>query len=323
MQECDADIFLPLKKVHVKNKTLQVLSKILFLLLVFSPFYGFKRLQRNVKLSTVSQRQMIGAELYANCIEPGKLTITLQVFYSTSIALVPEIETVRISEKESKNLGKHVELKKQKEVIDVKYDLVEGFQSRILPSIKSVVYTGTFETGLAKKSYDVSWISQMTTELLNNIAANSSYEKVVLMVHIADATVPSYNNVPFLNRLPVLIVVSNQKTTNTFDINEVDFSDILEVTPGIPMILNGSKESSKQSQITNDTHIVYQNVDYRKGFSPELPAGNSFKYKKETREFVFEKLSPGNYLFALTIIDYKNQQPVSQHQAVFIIESIL
>ena len=295
-----------LKNVPLLLKKLFLLNSLLF---VFVATLIASATKAEIPIAKPGQ-QIIGAELYANVIQPGKISITLQTFYRTSQTDVPGIQIVNLLEGNKKTTAKTIELKKETEFIDVKYPIVESKQFKTLPSVKSIIYTSVIDLNSSDSSYDITWSYWIITEPINNVAINDG-EALVLKAHIDDVSISTYNSAPVLGRLPVVQVSSLNQLRGRFDVTDSDQGDLIEVELSEPFVIELSSKST------------FRKVDYRKGFSFEIPAGQSFSYNKETKEFVFDSLNMGKYLFAITITDHRNQKVLSQHQAVFIIESIL
>ena len=297
-------------------------------------FYSVKLLQalsfwiimmdnaKSQPMSTGGSHKFLGAELFATVSEPGKLKVSLQIFYSAMQLTVPEIETVNISENEGTLNGKHIELKKEYEFIDVKYAPVGTGMETVPPSVKAVLYTGTFMIDANRKSCDVNWIYTNAIGLLNNIDFGIR-DVISLVVHIGNVQTVTNNIVPTLYRLPVLKVNSNTSTNYFLDVRENGETDKVDVVLSTPLIAQTPTQKNQHQQIAaSDTNSI-KKATYRKGFSMEMPMQKSFVYNKETREVNIDHPSFGNYLIAISITDYRNQIALSQHQAIFIIESVL
>jgi hypothetical protein len=269
-----------------------------------------------------STTNFIGAELTGNVIAPGKVKITLRVFYTIAQSIVPETEAVSIAGGSKASPGKAVALKKENEYIDVKYPLIAGSKEKIPPAVKSVLYSSTVDLGLLHGAYDIIWIHSGVPEILNNVEIRNA-DAISLAVHIDDDQKVINNTSPMLERMPLFKVSSSAKTACPINVRDNDRIDKVEVLLSAPLVYRVSEKSTEQGKNIVIKRSQLTEAKYRKGFSSDKPFAASCTYNKESNELIFEHPAFGNYLCAITITDYRNQAPLSNHQAIFIITSIL
>jgi hypothetical protein len=269
-----------------------------------------------------TSNNFIGAELIGNVTAPGKIKITLRAFYSIAQSAVNETEAVSIIGGGKTNITKGAELKKEGEYIDVKYPIVAGSNEKIPPAVKSVTYTTVVDMGSIGVSYDIVWMHTGLPVLINNVEFRSG-DAISLTVHIDDARKAINNTSPMLVRLPVFKVGSNTKTTSPMNVQDNDKTDKVEVVLSAPIIYHASQKGAKPEKGFAVKGGVLTEATYRKGFSADKPLAAACTYNKESGELVFERPAFGNYLCAVTITDFRNQKPLSNHQAIFFIASIL
>lgn len=133
-----------------------------------------------------------------------------------------------------------------------------------------------------------------------------SPEKVVVPLHVLPLKVPVYR------------ISSRAKTNCPVNVLDNDRIDKVDVALSAPLVCNAPGKSGLVAK-----KALIKEVNFRDGFSGDKPCGASCTYDKDAKEFIFEQTAFGNYLCALMITDSRNTEPLSSHQAIFIITSIL
>lgn len=292
----------------------------LLLIVLFVAIQNINCIAQN--LSNNTENSFLGAELFATPKEAGFNQITLKIFYSFIQSTVIDIETAYLLDKDSILPNKTIELKKVNEFIDVKYAVIENAQNNLPPGVKCITYTALLDASYTKKNYGIVWSYQGKLNVINNVDF-TEMGSIALMVQLNNSATPVYNNIPSLNRLPVVKVNSATSGNYLLDVKEEGETDAVEIKFSTPLSFNNSLISKGISNSSISKKVLDKKAKYRMGFSEEMPLGRAMVFDKQKREITINELPFGNYLIALSISDARNGTILSQHEAIFIIESIL
>jgi len=276
-------------------------------------------LQKQFRTAQLAQ----GSELTALVSSPGKLHITLQVFYDAEQSSTPVMEKVLVLESKVMRTGDTVELKKESESIYNKFPPIgAGHKSAVI----SCIYSGDIEVGLFRTSYDVTWAYAGLPNEFSNVEINRG-SAIALQVHIDDPVTESKNIVPLLAHQPLNKLASNSSTGFSIDVINADKADEIDISFIDPQVIPASESSilipdTFQSGSVIAGRATFKNIAYKQGYSSASPAGPKVFLNKQRREISYDHLPMGKYLLALSISDVRDKKQLNSHNAIFIFESV-
>lgn len=264
----------------------------------------------------------IGAELTVNVQEPGKLKVELRTFYNSNQAVVPQLETIRIYNKDFKTPGKEVKLQKVSESMHNSYAPVIVNNSAIPNGTKTVLYTGVIEAVETRGISNIGWVYTGVIGVFNNV--DLGYDDSLALIVSVDNSATAYSNrMPVMGRSPLNLLSSQTQADCSIDVSDDDRLDFIEITLGSPQKLKSGKVKSVMGKATDTTCTLLENMAYRRGYSADKPCGEWLSFNKKNSKLHFNKLPFGIYLIAVDITDFNDKKAKSNHQAIFIISSIL
>lgn len=283
------------------------------------PKHLFTSLAALLFLSMIAKAEIIGAELAAQVIAPGKMKIILRTFHNDPGTAMTANESVAVFKPGLTSAWKTIQLEKQSHSNDFDYTPIKSSSNSIALSVTTVMYSALVDLPGEKSEYNITWSFTGSNKIIENVVIGPR-QPFLLTATITDPFNTELNRLPMLHRIPALQLSSKTKTSLLLDIKEAGETDIVDVLLTTPM---AAEIGNSLQFVSNKEFSLLKQLDFRDGYSIENPLGKSLSFDKMSKEMVFDQPAVGNYLVTLTISDYRNRVALSSHQAFFFIESVL
>ncbi len=270
-----------------------------------------------------------GAELYANFLGSDKIKIFLKEYFDYGANQFSETEAVSLQESELM-MSKKIVLNKDS-IVHIENLGAQSSTSSNSGRTTMVIYSTEIDLGTAHANYDITWgyVFMNKSEFANlDDKVNQGF---ALATHVTnEGRMMPKNAMPSLSALPTFILKPN--TNGSMVIKPIDpDGDMSSVEISAPYSLLSN--SSNKNMQNNNIPVLKQGsiitgksplktVQYKSGYSIDNPINAKiFSIDKNTGMFKYEARNQiGKYLAAITIKEIKDNNIISEHQCVFIID---
>lgn len=276
-----------------------------------------------VARSLINQNEFgfLGAELYVNSLEAGKNKVILKTYYTFVQSNIAAVEQVYVLDSINSPSYKLIDLRKVNEFIDVNYPMLANNQNGVPPGVKCITYTAELDVTYTTKKYNIVWSYTGALGIINNVDF-SDIGALSLLVRVDKQTDFVFNNIPTLKRLPFNKVSTTTTADYIVEIQESGETDLIEISPITPLFFNPASSNKAIGTNKPSDKLPLQQANFRLGFSEALPLGIASFFDKKSSALKINHLAFGKYLMAFSISDKRSGKTLSQHQAVFLIESV-
>lgn len=299
---------------------------------------GADEIHLNIPGVGLTEKRFVAAELFAEFAKGGNTTIILKKYFICTEGNISENQVVMIHEREINMLFTKLILDKKSEVeVENKEPLHCDLINTRSNCLKVVTYAANIELPIMPGGFDVVWMQKEINEISEALLPEEQYG-VSLSIFIPDPMTANSNSMPEAGMLPGFLFCSGGSYELDFSATDKDGDQITYALSDPFSFIPSSNEEDRFSEsgaVQNTEGDLLENTLYRRPpfrtisdvtlhFSSESNNQDKsvFDLGENSGKFRFAPKNAQTYFIGMTIFDEREGEILSQHQMIFLIESI-
>jgi hypothetical protein len=271
-------------------------------------------------LAIVAQNNyaQLSADLSYSYKSESTYKVTLQLYYNCDEAEVPATQSITIFEGIGRKVFPPVELKKI--TSESSTTALSSLCSKAASCLKRATYQADVQLMSVPGGYNLNWTSCcITTPLLNVLPTGKMGFNLVS--HIPGKELESKNSMPSFNVAPVISICRAQQTTLSYDGKDADGDSLVYEFSAASQLSGAVNPQQTSGSLTRlPEPPPYPAVQFANNFSDSAPVGLQATFlDSKTGKLEITAPAAGDFLFSVSIKEFRNKKLLSTHQRVQIL----